>query len=143
MPDSSFTPLTALAGGLLIGLGASVYLLVNGRVAGISGILSRLLGPWGRGGAAGALFIAALMAVGAVSALFVPETIGASPATPMALAVAGLFVGFGTRWAGGCTSGHGLCGNSRGSLRSIIATATFIATGVATTTLVRMVGGGE
>jgi uncharacterized protein len=132
-----FTPWTALAGGLLIGLAAAVFVLFNGRIAGISGILGGLLRPV-RGDAGWRMaFLAGLMAApvlyGLVAAL--PEvTVDAGEGT---LVIAGLLVGVGTRYGAGCTSGHGVCGISRKSPRSLVATAVFMFAGFVTVYIVR------
>jgi uncharacterized protein len=123
----------ALVGGLLIGLSSAGLLLLNGRIAGISGIFAGLFEP--RQGDKGwrALFIAGLAAGAAAMVLLRPQAIRFELLRPPALLVAaGLLVGFGTRLANGCTSGHGLCGLSRFSPRSLIATATFMAAGALT-----------
>ncbi|MFX1684518.1 YeeE/YedE family protein [Paraburkholderia sp. A1BS-2L] len=152
-----FTPLASLAGGLMIGAAAALLVLGNGRVAGISGIVGTLLQgartePGGR--AWRVAFIAGLFAApwlwrlvvgtsaGAGSAAWLPTiapTIAASPAT---LVVAGLLVGLGTRYGSGCTSGHGVCGIARGSLRSLVATGLFMAAGFVTVFTVRHLAGG-
>jgi uncharacterized protein len=125
--------LTPLAGGLLIGLAAAGLLLLNGRIAGISGIFAGLLEPRPGDKAWRAVFIAGLIAGGASVALLRPRTFHFELARPPALLIAaGLLVGLGTRLANGCTSGHGICGVSRLSVRSLIATATFMATGALT-----------
>ncbi len=132
-----FTPWTALGGGVLIGLAAAVFVLFNGRIAGISGILGGLLRP-ARGDMGWRLaFLAGLVAApvcyGLVSAL--PEaTVAADEGT---LVVAGLLVGVGTRYGAGCTSGHGVCGISRRSPRSLIATAAFMLAGFVTVYIIR------
>ena len=133
-----FTPLTALCGGLLIGLAASVLLLFNGRIAGISGIVGGLL----QRGKAGDLvwrvaFVLGLLLAPALYRLFaaLPET--RIDASWQMLIVAGVLVGFGSRLGSGCTSGHGVCGLSRLSPRSLLATATFMGTGFATVYVVR------
>ena len=134
-----FTPWTALAGGMLIGLAASLFILLGGRIAGISGILGGLLRP-ARGDLAWRLlFLAGIVLVpfgwSLVAAL--PEaSIEADGAT---LVVAGLLVGIGTRYGAGCTSGHGVCGVARLSPRSLAATATFVAAGFVTVWLLRHV----
>jgi uncharacterized membrane protein YedE/YeeE len=124
---ADFTPIPALVGGALIGLAASILLIANGKVAGISGILAGLLGraelQW-RGWFVGGLLLAGVLA------LFAPASIGSSPRSLPVLAVAGLLVGVGTRLGGGCTSGHGVCGISRLSARSIAATVVFVALGM-------------
>ena len=132
-----FTPWAALAGGLLIGLAAAGFVLFNGRIAGISGILGGLLRPqpgdlgWRMAFLAG--LIAAPVLYGLVTAL--PEvTVDAGEGT---LVAAGLLVGLGTRYGAGCTSGHGVCGISRMSPRSLIATAAFMFAGFVTVYIVR------
>ena len=133
---SHFTPWSALAGGLSIGLAAALFLLLNGRIAGISGIVGGLLQ---RGGGRGwrLAFVAGLLAapwVWQLAGALPPVAIAAS--TPVLIAP-GLLVGVGTRYASGCTSGHGVCGLSRGSPRSLVATAAFMGAGFATVYLVR------
>ena len=133
-----FTPLTALSGGLLIGLSAAVLLLFNGRIAGISGIVGGLLQRYKAGDFAWRMaFVLGLVLAPALYRVFgeLPESqIDASSAT---LVLAGLLVGFGSRLGSGCTSGHGVCGLSRLSPRSLVATATFMATGFITVYLIR------
>ena len=135
---TQFTPLTALCGGLLIGLSAAVLLLFNGRIAGISGIVGGLLQRYKAGDFAWrVVFVLGLILAPVLYRAFAdlpPSQIDASSAT---LVVAGLLVGFGSRLGSGCTSGHGVCGLSRRSPRSMIATATFMATGFITVYLVR------
>ena len=134
---SNFTPWTAAGGGLLIGVAAAVLVLFNGRIAGISGILGGLFRAQ-RGDAAWRVaFLAGLVAAPVLYGLFAvlpSPTIDASEST---LVVAGLLVGIGSRYGGGCTSGHGVCGISRLSPRSLIATATFMAAGFVIVYLVR------
>jgi uncharacterized protein len=142
MSEAHFTPLSALGGGILIGLGAALLLIVNGRIAGISGILSSFRLPERGEVSWRGLFLLGLLVAGATAALFVPASLGTSPRSLSVLAAAGLLVGAGTRMGNGCTSGHGVCGISRGSLRSVVATCTFVITGVITVTLVRVLGGG-
>jgi uncharacterized membrane protein YedE/YeeE len=116
----------ALIGGALIGLGATLFWVSTGRTAGVSGILRGALRE-ARGRAEGLAFLVGLVVAGGLAA--------APPATrqPLGLLLgAGLLVGFGTRLGGGCTSGHGVCGISRFSVRSIVATVTFVAVGVVT-----------
>lgn len=132
-----FMPWTALAGGVLIGLAAALFVLFNGRIAGVSGILGGLLRPqqgdigWRVAFLAG--LVAAPVLYGLVAAL--PEArVDAGPGT---LVAAGLLVGIGTRYGSGCTSGHGVCGISRMSPRSLVATAAFMATGFVTVYIVR------
>lgn len=133
----AFTPVSALAGGTLIGLAAVAFLLLNGRIAGISGIVGGLLKPqagdigWRLAFVAG-LVLAPLLWLVAVAA---PElTIAADYPT---LIIAGLVVGLSTRYGSGCTSGHGVCGLSRLSPRSMVATLCFMATGFATVFVIR------
>ncbi|MDP4006477.1 YeeE/YedE family protein [Methylobacterium sp. NEAU K] len=134
----NFTPISAVTGGLMIGASAALFLLLNGRIAGISGILGGLLAPPSRGAGWRLAFLAGLVLaplayVGAGFSL-PPATVGAS--FPL-LAVAGLLVGFGARLGAGCTSGHGVCGIGRGSLRSFVATGTFMAVAIATVFVTR------
>jgi uncharacterized membrane protein YedE/YeeE len=130
----------ALLGGALIGLAASLLLLLNGRIAGISGILGGLLIPRDRP-TWRALFLGGLAVAGFLAASVEPEAIGESPRNVVMLALAGTLVGVGTRLGNGCTSGHGVCGMGRFSKRSFLATLTFMATGIATVTAVRLLGG--
>jgi uncharacterized protein len=125
-----FTPLPSLLGGMLIGLSASVLLLWNGRVAGISGIVGALIRPEETGDRVERLlFVVGLLGGGALLYALRPEGFPAPGSVPIALAAAaGLLVGFGARLGNGCTSGHGVCGLSRLSFRSLIATLTFMAT---------------
>ena len=129
---SHFTPWTSMAGGVLIGLAASLFVLLNGRIAGISGILGGLLLPrqgdlgWRVAFVAGLLLAPwAYLLAGALP----PVEVAAGQGT---LVLAGLLVGIGTRLGAGCTSGHGVCGISRLSPRSIVATLTFMAAGFIT-----------
>ena len=137
-------PLEGLLGGLLIGLAAAIMLLGAGRIAGVSGMAARALGissggaPWSMA----ALFVGGLVlgaaifraALGPIEAHFPPST--------LVLVIGGLVTGFGTRMGSGCTSGHGVCGMSRLSPRSLVATITFIATGMVTVAVVNAFGGG-
>lgn len=132
-----FTPWTALAGGVLIGLAAALFILFNGRIAGISGVLGGLLHPvrgdtgWRLAFLSG--LIGAPILYGLVAAL--PEV--TQEAGTGTLVAAGLLVGIGTRYGSGCTSGHGVCGISRASPRSLAATAAFMFAGFITVYLVR------
>jgi uncharacterized membrane protein YedE/YeeE len=140
----NFTPVSSLLGGMLIGLSAALVLLGLGRIAGISGIFGGLLVP--RAGDIGwrATFIAGLLAGGLVMSVVRPELFAVTTGRSLlAVAVAGLFVGVGTRMGNGCTSGHGVCGISRGSPRSLAATMVFMATGILTVFLVQHVFGGN
>ena len=136
---TSFTPITALIGGALIGLSAVLLMAISGRIAGVSGIAARLLPPVIDRDWPGRLaFLAGLVAAPLFWRLangdWPPQTIAAGG---MVLAVAGLLVGFGSVWGNGCTSGHGVCGISRLSIRSIVATLAFMVMGVVTTFVVR------
>lgn len=137
-----FTPLSALVGGLLIGLSAALLLLSNGRIAGISGILNGTLRP--KAGEFGwrAAFLVGLLAAAPLMALVSYDlpAIAVDAALPVVIA-GGLLVGFGTRLGSGCTSGHGVCGIGRGSGRSVAATLTFMATAAATVFALRHVLG--
>lgn len=138
----AFTPWSALAGGVLIGLAAALFVLLNGRIAGISGIVGGLLTP--RRGDIGwrlAFVIGMLLVPTLWLAVTVLPTINIEAGYPL-LIVAGLVVGISTRYGAGCTSGHGVCGISRLSPRSIVATLAFMATGFATVFVVRHVIGG-
>jgi hypothetical protein len=129
----SFTPWAALAGGALIGLAAALFLLLNGRIAGISGILGGLLRP-ARGDIGWRLaFLAGLIGAPLLyHALAAPLPLPRIEAGTGALVAAGLLVGVGTRYGSGCTSGHGVCGLSRLSPRSLVATLAFMAAGFVT-----------
>jgi uncharacterized membrane protein YedE/YeeE len=122
----NFTPVGGLVGGLMIGTAAAVFLLVAGRISGISGILEgalRLPFSWRHA------YLAGLPAGTLLVLMFAPQVVGAPalPASWALLAIAGVLVGFGARLGGGCTSGHGVCGIPRLSPRSIIATCVFMA----------------
>lgn len=138
---ANFTPMTALIGGLIIGLAAAMFVLLNGRIAGISGIVGGLLKPKRGDIAWRLLFIAGLLIAPLFYGFFAALpgiTIDAN--FPMLIA-AGLLVGVGTRYASGCTSGHGVCGLSRFSPRSLVATLSFMGAGFATVYIVRHVVG--
>jgi uncharacterized membrane protein YedE/YeeE len=132
-----FTPWMSAAGGALIGLSAALFILFNGRIAGISGILGGLL-AWPKGDRSWRLaFLAGLIAAPLLFSLAAPlPAVHADAGTP-ALIVAGLLVGLGTRYGAGCTSGHGVCGVSRLSPRSLAATAVFMFAGFATVFAIR------
>jgi uncharacterized membrane protein YedE/YeeE len=132
-----FTPWTALAGGLLIGLAASSFILLNGRIAGISGILGGLLRP-ARGDVTWRIaFLAGLVAAPLAYALYSSLPGARIDAGNGTLVAAGLLVGLGTRYGTGCTSGHGVCGLSRLSPRSLVATVSFMLAGFATVFMLR------
>jgi len=133
---NGFTPISALAGGALIALSLATMLVATGRIAGLSGILAGFLrgtrGDW----AWRAWFIAGMFAVGIAFRVARPETFDHAARAPLWLvAISGLLVGLGVRASNGCTSGHGLCGISRFSRRSLVATAVFFAIGVITATV--------
>ena len=134
---ASFTPVSALVGGALIGTSASLLFLLNGEVAGISGIVGRLVRPNGEGTSWRAFFVAGLLSGGVVMMIVHRGAFGGSMVSLPLTLLAGLLVGFGTRLGSGCTSGHGVCGLSRTSPRSLAATATFMALGMLATTVVR------
>ncbi len=136
---TTFTPFAAAGGGALIGLSAVLLRWTTGRIAGISGIVVRLFPPYPGGEFTDrAAFVAGLIAapiiVLAITGGLPAQMIGAG--TPVLIA-AGFLVGFGSVWGSGCTSGHGVCGLSRLSLRSLVATMTFMATGIATVLIAR------
>lgn len=125
-----FTPLPALLGGLLIGLASALLLLTHGRIAGISGLYGQLFTRDRAGRALAAWFVLGLVGSGFFVGQLWPSAFAQAPARGLGLTVlAGLLVGFGTRLGSGCTSGHGVCGISRFSVRSIVATCTFMLTG--------------
>ena len=139
---ASFTPGLSLTGGLVIGAAATVLVLFNGRIAGISGILGGLLGSPHKDAGWRVAFLAGLIGAPVLASLL------GNPVSPDIQAgwgeilIAGFLVGIGTRYASGCTSGHGVCGISRGSIRSLVATATFMASGFVTVFVSRHLLGG-
>ena len=136
-----FTPWSALAGGMLIGLAAAMFVLLNGRIAGISGIVGGLLRPHRGDMAWRAAFVVGLVGAPLLYGLFAAAPQLRIDAGYGALVLSGLLVGIGTRYGSGCTSGHGVCGLSRGSLRSLAATAAFMAAGFVVVFVVRHVLG--
>jgi uncharacterized protein len=135
---ASFDPVSALIGGALIGIAASLLLLLNGRIAGISGIFGDLLGAGTAELGWRAAFLVGLIAAPlAVAAAGRPMQIPHMPKSWAVIVGAGLLVGVGTRLAGGCTSGHGICGLARFSPRSIVATCVFVATAAIVVAIVR------
>lgn len=133
--------LTALGGGALIGLSASLLMALNGRIAGISGIVDGVLAPMREGFHWKIAFIAGLIAAPLVWRLGVGEAASAQyPHGLLMVAAGGILVGFGTRLGGGCTSGHGVCGLARLSRRSLAATATFMASAIAVVGVLRLLG---
>ena len=135
---NAFTPWSALVGGGLIGAAAGLLLLFNGRIAGISGVLGGLLRPLALGdGAWRVAFVAGLLLAPLVYLGFAAWPAVVVDASWGTLVLAGLLVGVGTRYGAGCTSGHGVCGISRLSPRSLVATACFMAAGFATVSVLR------
>jgi len=134
---NAFTPWSALVGGVLIGIAAAMFALLNGRIAGISGVIGGLLKPAPGDVAWRAAFVVGLLSAPLVYSLFavLPELHIAAPSGTLVLA--GLVVGIGTRYGSGCTSGHGVCGLSRLSPRSLVATATFMGAGFVTVYVIR------
>ncbi|MGA7456622.1 MAG: YeeE/YedE family protein [Methyloceanibacter sp.] len=144
MTVTEFTPLASALGGALIGIAAVMLMALNGRIAGISGIVGRLLPPYAGADPIGA----ACLLLGLIASPFLYQAVSGAPFAQTVsdrlglMAVAGLLVGFGTAYGGGCTSGHGVCGIARLSPRSVVATATFMATAFATVYVMRHVIGG-
>lgn len=143
--ETEFTPLASLLGGALIGLSAVILMLTQGRIAGISGIVSRLMPPQidKSGLSQGVVFVIGLLLAAPVWIILTGQApVQHVSGHGMLLAAAGLLVGFGAVFGNGCTSGHGVCGISRGSGRSIVATVTFMATAFVTVFVLRHVIGG-
>ena len=144
MTVTEFTPFSSALGGALIGIAAVMLLALNGRIAGISGIVGRLLPPYAGADPIGA----ACIVLGLIASPFLYQAVSGAPFAQTVsdrgglMAIAGLLVGFGAAYGGGCTSGHGVCGIARLSPRSLVATATFMATGFATVYVMRHVIGG-
>ena len=137
MDSAHFTPVASLVGGVLIGLAAALLWILNGRVAGISGIVGELLTP-ARGEARWRLmFVVGLVGGGGLVRLIHPAAFSLPHGSTTMLVASGVLVGFGTRLANGCTSGDGVCGVSRLSPRSLAATAIFMGAGIATVYVVR------
>jgi len=132
--------LIAFLGGLMLGVSVVGYLYVHGRIAGISGLIGQVLNPKTMFKTSAIWFMAGLITVSFIYGLFVQPEIELN-ASPLMLVVAGLLVGFGTRLGSGCTSGHGICGMSRLSKRSIVATMSFMFAGFVTVYIVRHVTG--
>lgn len=136
-----FTPWSALAGGVLIGIAAAMFVLLNGRIAGISGVIGGLFRP-----ASGDVAWRAAFVIGLVGAPMVYGLFAALPGLQIdasfgVLVLAGVLVGVGTRFGSGCTSGHGVCGLARLSPRSFVATVAFMGAGFATVFLIRHLSG--
>ena len=135
---TEFTPVSALAGGLLIGASASLLLILNGRIAGISGIVAGLFQRDLREVAWRAAFVVGVLLAPLLYGVpFGRLTTVTFDASTGVIIVAGLLVGFGTRLGSGCTSGHGVCGLSRASPRSLVATAVFMVTAIVTVFVTR------
>lgn len=137
-----FTPTLSLIGGLIIGLAASILVLFNGRIAGISGILGGLLSLPKNDMGWRFAFLAGLIGAPVLALLLDTPPAVQIDASWTEVVLAGLLVGVGTRFASGCTSGHGVCGISRGSVRSLVATVTFMAAGFITVFVQRHLIGG-
>ena len=126
----NFTPILSTIGGVLIGLSAALMMLGNGRIAGISGIFRGTIQPAEGDWLWRATFVAGLVGAGGIMMLLQPEWFAVTiDRSMLAVAAAGLLVGFGTRLGNGCTSGHGVCGLARFSIRSLVATLSFMITG--------------
>ena len=140
-PITEFTPLESLVGGGLIGLASVLLMAFKGRIAGVSGIAMKLAPPYADNELPGRIAFIGGIICGPVFVAYI--TGFASPfelaATPAVLVIAGFLVGFGSVWGNGCTSGHGVCGLSRLSMRSIVAVCTFMSTAIMTVFLVRHV----
>jgi uncharacterized protein len=134
---NAFTPLASLAGGALIGIAAALFVLFNGRIAGISGVLGGLLRPVRGDLGWRVAFVLGLVVAPVVYALFTTLPVPRIDAGWALLVIAGLLVGVGTRYGSGCTSGHGVCGLSRLSPRSLVATLTFMGAGFVTVFVLR------
>ncbi|PAV47037.1 YeeE/YedE [Pseudomonas sp. HAR-UPW-AIA-41] len=132
-----FTPWSALVGGALIGLAAGIFVLANGRVAGISGLLGSLFSRSREGLGEKALFLLGLLVAPLLWQLFTALPVIEFQGGWLSIALAGLLVGLGTRYGAGCTSGHGVCGLSRLSPRSLAATLAFMVAGFATVFVIR------
>ncbi|AKN26552.1 YeeE/YedE family protein [Stutzerimonas stutzeri] len=138
----NFTPWTALAGGVLIGAAAGLFVVLNGRIAGISGLLASLLERGAEGRGEKALFLLGILLAPLCWLLMAEWPAAEFQTNWLGLLAAGLLVGIGTRYGSGCTSGHGVCGISRLSPRSIVATLAFMAAGFATVFVLRHLLGG-
>jgi uncharacterized protein len=140
-----FTPWLSLTGGIILGLASAAFILLNGRILGISGILGGLLPPKKGDSSWRVAFLLGMFAAPVVWSLLAPASmaemarIARIDASSTLVIIAGLLVGLGTRYGSGCTSGHGVCGLSRFSLRSLVATACFMAAGFVTVFIARHV----
>ena len=139
----SFTPIPSLLGGIILGVAAALYVLFHGRILGISGIISGLLHPMSGDRAWRMALILGLLTAPLLAALFFEiHPIVEVEADWLAVVIAGLLVGFGTQYGSGCTSGHGICGLSRLSPRSLVATVSFMTAGFLIVFVLRHVIGG-
>jgi uncharacterized membrane protein YedE/YeeE len=137
---ANFTPWSSLTGGIILGIASALFILINGRILGISGILGGLLPPKVGDTTWRIAFLLGMFAAATVFHAVVPAEYITAPrieATEWMIVVAGLLVGIGTRYASGCTSGHGVCGLSRLSPRSLVATGSFMSAGFITVYVVR------
>jgi hypothetical protein len=137
---ANFTPWPSLTGGIILGIASALFILINGRILGISGILGGLLPPKVGDTTWRIAFLLGMFAAPTVFHAVVPAEYVTAPrieATEWMIVIAGLLVGVGTRYASGCTSGHGVCGLSRLSPRSLVATASFMSAGFVTVYVVR------
>ncbi len=135
-----FTPWSSLLGGIFLGIAAGVLFLNSGRILGITGILAGLLSPKLQDSQWRFAFLLGMLATPLVARLILPADLMHRPRIDAGwgmVMVAGLLVGFGTRWGAGCTSGHGICGLSRLSVRSLVATLSFMGTGFITVFVIR------
>ena len=135
-----FTPWASLSGGVLLGVASAIFILLNGRILGISGILGGLLPPKADDSVWRVAFLLGMFAAPLVFNALAPAGFASTPridASELTVIAAGLLVGIGTRYAGGCTSGHGVCGLSRMSPRSLVATLSFMGAGFITVYLLR------
>jgi uncharacterized protein len=145
---TEFTPMQSLAGGMLIGLSATLLMLLHGRIAGITGIMAGLLPPYAGNNDSGDLGWRAAFVAGLVASPFLYSVIFKAPValqvagSPLLLAISGTVVGIGVTYGAGCPSGHGVCGLARFSLRSLAAVVTFMGAAVATVFVTRHVLGG-
>jgi uncharacterized protein len=144
MQPTEFTPVSALVGGSLVGLATGLTLLLNGKIAGISGVCGRILRPAAGDVAWRVFFIAGMVVGGAGAFLLYPPAAVFSPATTRLglMSGAGALIGFGARLSGGCTSGHGVCGIARASIRSLTGTCVFMAVAAVTVYITRHLLGG-
>ncbi|MFY1708496.1 YeeE/YedE family protein [Tritonibacter scottomollicae] len=142
--ETAFTPFTSFGGGLVIGLGAVLLMLGLGRILGATGIMSGLVLPQNRSEAAwrGALVVGMIAAPGVIFLVSGSMPQVDVPVSPAMIAIGGVIVGLGASLGSGCTSGHGVCGLSRLSIRSLVAVPTFMATAAITVFIIRHVFGG-